>query len=57
METIDVRDAATNALLDTRSVNAFNAGKYLKWSIRGHVTITVTRSAGNNAVIAGLFFD
>lgn len=53
---VTVQDAATGATMDTRTVSSFYGGKYLVWNISGHVTFTITKSAGNNAVISGLFF-
>ena len=52
---IDVLDAATGAVLDTRTISDFVNGKYLVWTITGHVIFRVTRTAGANAVISGLF--
>jgi hypothetical protein len=57
VETVEVRDATTNALLDTRSVSSFHNGAYLKWIIGGHVSIRVIRASGVNAVLSGVFFD
>ncbi len=54
---IDILDAGTGATLDTRTVTGFNGGTYLVWTLSGHVTIRVTRTAGPNAVVSGLFFD
>jgi carboxypeptidase family protein len=55
-ETIEVRDAVSNALLDSRSVTGFNGGQYWMWNITGHVTIRVINTGGANAVVSGLFF-
>ena len=55
-ETIAILDAATNAVLDTRNVSGFSGGQYLVWDIRGHVKIRVTKTAGYNPVVSGLFF-
>ena len=55
-ETIEMRDAVTNALLDARTVSGFHDGRYLVWNIQGHVTVRVVRTGGNNAVVSGLFF-
>lgn len=55
-EKIDVLDAATNAVLNSQTVTTFNGGKYLVWSIRGHVKLRFTRTAGANAVLGGVFF-
>jgi uncharacterized membrane protein YkoI len=55
-ETIQVVDANTGALLDTRALSSFNNGVYLVWSISGHVKINVTWNTGVNAVVSGVFF-
>jgi hypothetical protein len=55
-ETIDVLDASTSAVLNTRSLSGFGAGQYLAWNIKGHVVVRVTRTAGPNAVLSGIFF-
>jgi hypothetical protein len=55
-ETIQVVDANTAAVLDTRNISSFSNGIYLIWKISGHVRITVTRATGVNAVISGAFF-
>ena len=56
---IEVLDADTSVVLDTRAVNAFSAGRYLVWQLKGHVLIRITHTGipGSNAVISGLFFD
>ena len=41
-------------LLDSRTVSNFGGGTYLVWTIRGHVTIRVTRLSGPNAVVSGI---
>jgi hypothetical protein len=55
-QTIEVRDAVTNALLDTRAVSGFHDGRYLVWNIRGHVIVRIVNTGGVNAVVSGLFF-
>jgi len=55
-ETIQVLDANTNAILDTRYISNFTSGIYLEWNISGSVKITITPAAGANAVISGAFF-
>ncbi len=56
-ETITIQNAATGAVLDTRSISDFTGGVYLQWNVSGDVVITVTRTAGANAVVNGLFID
>jgi hypothetical protein len=56
VERIDVLDAGTNAVLDTRTVSGFHGGQYLVWNLSGHVILRVTVTGGTNAVASGLFF-
>jgi uncharacterized repeat protein (TIGR01451 family) len=56
-ERVDILDAQTNAVLDTRNVTGFNAGQYLVWNLHGHVIVRVTLTGGANAVVSGLFFS
>jgi hypothetical protein len=57
VERIDILDAATNTVLDSRNVSAFTNGQYLIWNLRGNLKIQVTRTSGDNAVVSGLFFN
>lgn len=52
----DVYDANTNTLLATQTISGFRNGVYTVWRLSGNVRIRVTRTAGNNAVVNGLFF-
>ena len=52
----DLFDAATGALLDSRTMSDFVNGQYFVWDIQGHLTIRVTTLAGPNAVVSGVFF-
>jgi len=54
---VDVLDAATGAVLDTRTISGFNGGVYLVWTISGNVKFRVTRLAGANAVLSGIFIN
>ena len=56
-ERIDIVDAGTGTVLDTRSIANFGGGAYLTWKLSGHVALRVTTLAGKNAVVSGLFFD
>jgi uncharacterized repeat protein (TIGR01451 family) len=56
-ETISILDAGTEAVLDRRTISNFSAGEYLVWNILGNVLITVTSTAGPNAVVSGIFFE
>ena len=55
-ERVDVLDASSNAVLDTRTISAFQGGQYLLWNLAGHVTFQITLTGGPNAVLSGLFF-
>jgi hypothetical protein len=55
-ETIQVVDAQTNSLLDSRSLFSFTSGTYLVWTVSGHVRFNVTATGGPNAVVSGVFF-
>ncbi|MGB2898283.1 MAG: hypothetical protein WBB89_03385, partial [Candidatus Acidiferrum sp.] len=55
-ETVQVLDANTNAVLDTRTLSSFSNGTYLVWSISGHVKVNVIWTGGVNAVVSGVFF-
>ncbi len=56
-EQIQLSNAGTGAVLSTETVSSFSNGAYLNWTISGNVLITITRTAGANAVLSGLFFD
>jgi hypothetical protein len=56
-QTVQVTDAVSGAVLDTRIVSNFTAGQYLVWNLSGHVKITITHTGGQNAVASGLLFD
>jgi hypothetical protein len=55
-ETVQILDANSGTVLDTRSLTNFYNGVYLVWNLTGHVKINVTTTAGANAVISGVFF-
>jgi DNA-binding beta-propeller fold protein YncE len=56
-ETISILDANTNKALNTEQFSGFHNGDYAVWEVRGHVLIQVTRTAGANAVVSGIFFE
>jgi N,N-dimethylformamidase beta subunit-like protein len=46
-------------LVEPMDVASFNGGKYLVWSLKGHVVITITNNnppESSNAVLHGIFF-
>lgn len=57
-QTVEIRNAATNELLDSRYLANFQGGVYLRWNITGNVTVKVVNAAGSvNAVASGFFLD
>jgi len=54
-QSIQVTDAASGALLDSRNLANFNSGQYLVWKVSGHVVFQLTKTAGANAVVSGIF--
>jgi hypothetical protein len=55
-QTVDILDGNGNVLNTQNLTSSFNGGVYLVWNVSGHVKIRVTQTAGNNAVLNGLFF-
>ena len=56
-EYIAILNATSGALLNVRTISSFSqTPKYLIWNLQGHVIINVTRTAGANAVLSGIFF-
>ena len=52
---VDILDASTGTVLDTRSVAKFSSGQYWIWNLSGHITIRVTTTGGFNSVLSGIF--
>ena len=55
-QTVDVLDASSNAVLDSRTISNFGNGVYLVWNLTGHVKLRITQTASTNAVVSGVFF-
>ncbi|MEO8592843.1 MAG: hypothetical protein ABI759_05950 [Candidatus Solibacter sp.] len=53
---VEVLDAVSQSVLDSRTLSNFSQGQYMVWNIQGSVILRVTRLAGANAVINGIFF-
>ena len=56
-EQVQISDAGTGTVLDTETISSFTSGVYLDWKVSGNLVITITRQAGANAVLNGLFLD
>ncbi|HLL89396.1 MAG TPA: S8 family peptidase [Tepidisphaeraceae bacterium] len=50
-------DPGTGEVLDRRTISDFNRGQYVTWTVSGHKQVRVTRLAGPDAVVNGVFFD
>ena len=56
-EQVQISDAGTGTVLDTETISSFTSGVYLDWKVSGNLVITITRTAGANAVLNGVFLD
>ena len=56
-EQVQISDAGTGTVLDTETISSFSSGVYLDWKVSGNLVITITRQAGANAVLNGVFLD
>jgi hypothetical protein len=56
-ESVDVLDAVSGALLDTRPVAGFAGGQYVVWNLKGRVVLRIRLTGGTNAVYSAAFFD
>src|SRR5262245_45744066 len=54
---IEILDAETAALLDSREVSDCKEGKYLVWTLSGHLRLRVAPMGSSDAVVSGLFID
>ncbi len=54
---MQISAGGSGIVLDTRTVSSFTSGVYLEWQVSGDVVITITKEAGANAVLSGLFLD
>jgi YD repeat-containing protein len=55
-QTVQVSDADTGAVLDTRSLSNFQNGVWLVWNLQGHITISISPSGGQAAVLSAIMF-
>jgi hypothetical protein len=54
---VEVLDAATNTVLDTRTITNFTQGQYVVWQVSGRVRFRLTRQGRFNAAYSAIFFD
>lgn len=55
-ERVDILDASTGAVLNSQTISNFSTGIYATWDISGRVILRVTRLAGKECDMSGLFF-
>ena len=53
----DVYDTIGGTLLASQTMTGFHNGQYIVFRLSGNVRVRITKTAGNNAVVSGLFFD
>jgi hypothetical protein len=56
-ERFEVINASNNTVLNTTDVADFAEGKYVVFDLKGKTRIRVTRTAGPNVIVEGVFFD
>ena len=57
-EKIEALDGETGAVLNTQdNITAFKDGKWMKYTVKGHIKFKITLLSGANAVFSGLFFN
>lgn len=54
---VQLFDASTMALLDTRAIDNFSSGVYLTWMMRGTILIRIIQTGPSNAIVSAVFFD
>ena len=57
VQTVDVLDPISGAVLDRVELEQFSDGVWLEYEIKEGADIRVTRQTGPNAVMSGVFFD
>lgn len=53
-ETIQLTDATSGRVLDTRNAYWYGSGQYVSWNVTGHVKFTLINTGPGNAVMSGL---
>jgi hypothetical protein len=56
-QTLELVNADTGAIIDSRVISNFGAGIWVIYSVSGNLIVRAQRVTGPNAVISGLFFD
>ena len=56
-ERLEVINPSNNTVLNTTDVSNFGQGKYVVFDLKGKTRIHVSRTAGPNVIVEGVFFD
>ncbi len=56
-EKVEILDALSGAVLDTRTIANFTSGIYLRWNVKGQIRVRLTNAGGPNVILNALFFD
>lgn len=56
-QTVEIRDAATDAVLDTRVAAGFRDGAYYRWNVSGGVKVRVIAGGAGSSAVSGVYFD
>lgn len=54
---VEMIDSQSGTVLDSAEITQFQGGLWLRYEVKGNVTIRVTNLSGYNAVLSGIFFD
>ncbi|HTG43343.1 MAG TPA: chitobiase/beta-hexosaminidase C-terminal domain-containing protein, partial [Verrucomicrobiae bacterium] len=57
VQTVEIFDPLTQSVLHSYTLSSFSNGVYLKYAVEGRLLVRLTRKAGPNAVVSGVFVD
>jgi Bacterial Ig domain len=57
LQSVDVLDNVSGAVLDHENLPAFSNGLSAVWDLKGHVQLRLTRTGGSPVLVSGIFFD
>lgn len=56
-QSVEIADALSGQVFDKREIANFSEGRYQSWQVQGRLRVTFHRASGDNATVAGIFFD
>lgn len=56
IQTVQILDGDTGAVLDSRTLSNYSGGVYLTWNLGGHVKLNLINQGPHDSVISGIFF-